>query len=949
MIFEFDNVELNFGVYRVYNLRRAQIEAFISERLPAIAKSALADYEAGLHAADTERMAHLRSQVLTAFGESAIGPDGALSREFATTPLGTRYEEARVSVGEVHESPDTFDAVYNHLFEFFSRYYVDGDFQAARRYSSSAPFSVPYDGRELLLHWPNRGQYYVKSSDTFTQYQFLIAGLSVSFQLQRVDPGDNEEAPSFILLPSSGVLWDADKREVRASFERRPLSEEEAADVASYPKPQPVLRTRAVETILSAVPPAEQAVLATPSLVGDLSVLERHVARFTSRNSSDFFVHPSLRTFLIEELGVYLASLAVGSDKATPAGLRSRLTHIQAVRSVAEPLIDLLGQVESLQAALFDKPKFVTRTDYLISLSQLPTALQYEACANDAQIRAWRDLDGIPVELANQLSEPESIGEGFPAKYPHLPVDTALFAHEFRWRVLAALDDIDASLSGILVCSDAFHALRLLHQKFSGSLQAVYCDPPFNTETDQFLYKDRYRTSTWLTMLDNRIKLVRPLLTENGSFYLHLDHNSNYLARYLMDATFGADSFHNEIIWRIGWLSGYKTSADRYIRNHETILLYGNGRPPYFDKSAAYLPFQAFEKASVKDPVAAIATAWGLPRDARLRKLQFSNEVGLIYKTGLTEKEGRYPLEDTWNCSDYDELNSNKIKRNVAEYTPHGSVLTQKPEQLLERVLTISTAPGDWVADFFGGTGTTAAVAHKMGRKYVLVEAREYFDSDVLWRMRQVIAGRQVGISKRTGFQGGGFVKYQYLETYDDTLANLTLEADDAAVDGSLKLFGDEYLTRYSLIWGVLDSLPLLRLEAMHQPFKYELLLPDGTGRLAPQAVDLVETFNYVTGLAVRKIRHYRHADTDYVAVLGELPGAPVVVLWRDTAHLLGDGTAQAAEQEFVVKMILPDLGFASPDNADIYMNGLVTLSGARMCDEVLRLAMSAAARAVAD
>ena len=141
-----------------------------------------------------------------------------------------------------------------------------------------------------------------------------------------------------------------------------------------------------------------------------------------------------------------------------------------------------------------------------------------------------------------------------------------------------------------------------------------------------------------------------------------------------------------------------------------------------------------------------------------------------VYPSNKEFKEGKYNIEDTWNCNVYESIDSNKIKRNVSEYTPNGSKITQKPEELLERIVKLTTKENDLVLDCFSGSGTTIATAHKLHRKWIGIEMGDYFYTDVLVRMKWVLSGKEVGISKKVNWLGGGFFKYYDLEQYEDTL-----------------------------------------------------------------------------------------------------------------------------------------------------------------------------------
>ena len=250
-------------------------------------------------------------------------------------------------------------------------------------------------------------------------------------------------------------------------------------------------------------------------------------------------------------------------------------------------------------------------------------------------------------------------------------------------------------------------------------------------------------------------------------------------------------------------------------------------------------------------------------------------------------------MEDTWNCSDYEELHSNKIKRNAKEYTPNGAEVSQKPEQLLKRIIELTTAEKELELDFFLGSGTSTAVAHKLGRRWIGIEMGNYFDTDVLYRMKHVLAGSSkrepVGISKEVNWQGGGFFKYHYLEQYEDTLHNIEFPNEEKG-QMALSLFaGDqvnEYVMKYFLKYETEGSPSLLNLKQFESPFEYKLrVISNGRGEeIVP--VDLVETFNYLVGLAVARFKFLSDNGRKYVIVLGERGNRRVAVVWRPTQDI---------------------------------------------------------------
>lgn len=270
-------------------------------------------------------------------------------------------------------------------------------------------------------------------------------------------------------------------------------------------------------------------------------------------------------------------------------------------------------------------------------------------------------------------------------------------------------------------------AISSLLPIYAGKVKLIYIDPPYNTGSDSFGYNDRFTRSTWLTFMKNRLELARQLLSEDGAIYVQLDYHQVHYAKVLMDEIFGEENFQREIIWRIGWLSGYKTKENNWIRNHDTILFYAK-QDQALDFKKQYIP-----KSEFKD-------------------IARSNAE-------------RYPMEDVWNASEYDDLNSIAIVsfsgETVSKMLESGDeVKGQKSEKLLERIIKAHTVEGDIVLDFFGGTGTTAAVAHKLGRRYIVCEQLDKHVDIMLRRLQRVMEGEQSGISKSNDWKGGGSFVY---------------------------------------------------------------------------------------------------------------------------------------------------------------------------------------------
>ena len=276
-----------------------------------------------------------------------------------------------------------------------------------------------------------------------------------------------------------------------------------------------------------------------------------------------------------------------------------------------------------------------------------------------------------------------------------------------------------------------------------GKIDLIYIDPPFDSKADyrtkitlpgttidqkptvleQFAYSDTWSdgTASYLAMITPRLVLMRELLSERGSIYVHLDPTVGHYVKIVLDEIFGKRNYQREIIWRIGWISGYKSAAKNWIRNHDDIYFYVKDRD-HFHFSKQYIPY---------------------PDD-------------YVRRDGNRPTGQGYPIEDTWNSSEMDRLDSIQIMSFSKEKVGYA---TQKNESLLERIITASCPEGGLVADFFVGSGTTAAAAEKLGRRWVvsdlgkpaaMITRKRLIDQDAKPFLYQAIGDYQVEQARST-------------------------------------------------------------------------------------------------------------------------------------------------------------------------------------------------------
>jgi DNA modification methylase len=249
-----------------------------------------------------------------------------------------------------------------------------------------------------------------------------------------------------------------------------------------------------------------------------------------------------------------------------------------------------------------------------------------------------------------------------------------------------------------LIAGDRLEVLSSLQAELEGKVALVYVDPPFSTGKDYETslsfpganggrvalraYRDRQTLDAWLAWFFDTAVALRQLMAAGGSLYAHLDAHVAHYAKVVLDEVFGREGFQREIIWRIGWVSGFKSRARSWVRNHDTLLFYSNGRrPTTFHKQ--YVPYRP----------------------------------GYRRRDGSPPRTAGYPIDDVWNGNGLDPLDSIQIKSFSVEKVGYP---TQKNESLLARIIRASSAPEDLVLDCFGGSGTTAVVSEQLGRKWVV-------------------------------------------------------------------------------------------------------------------------------------------------------------------------------------------------------------------------------------
>jgi adenine-specific DNA-methyltransferase len=342
-----------------------------------------------------------------------------------------------------------------------------------------------------------------------------------------------------------------------------------------------------------------------------------------------------------------------------------------------------------------------------------------------------------------------------------------------------------------LIFGDNLLALKALEQEFAGRLKCIYIDPPFNTGAAFTHYDDGLEHSLWLTMMRDRLELLRGLLREDGLIFVHIDYREMARLKLLMDEIFPG-GFKNEIIVKRGVknVQAQFDTIDALSNGHDSILLYAKSPHCRIPKLYGRLsesrpgtwnnhwrgtdrPRMRFELLGVKPERG--QWRWGEQRS----KVAVRNWEEFIAKGYRADQIDEYYLESLEQGIKLDFIRESETGKPEHYVPPTERILLsdvwldinvagrqtdfehEKKEELLERIIGWVTRPGDWVLDSFAGSGTTGAVAHKMGRRWIMVELGEHCHTHIIPRLRKVIDGTdQGGISKAVGWKGGGGFRY---------------------------------------------------------------------------------------------------------------------------------------------------------------------------------------------
>ncbi|KXZ40720.1 adenine-specific DNA-methyltransferase [Alkalithermobacter thermoalcaliphilus JW-YL-7 = DSM 7308] len=985
-MFQLNQADLDFGIYRIMNFRRKEIENFLSEELLPQVRSQLERYISSKQKSLKKELDDLKK---------TLDDTGVVYESSAKYVALKNQLDMGMDIEKAEEE------IYSHLTDFFSRYYSNGDFISQRRYKQGV-YAIPYEGEEVKLYWANADQYYIKTTEYFRDYTFTLPeGKKVHFKLVEAstekdnNKSDKDKERKFVLYEEEPLKIENNELYIQFEYKVHESKQKDLIDNA-VKKINEIFTSEGVKyrnfIEIFKLKPTESNPKRT--------VLEKHLTDYTARNTFDYFIHKDLGGFLRRELDFYLKNEVMfldDLDTEHEVRIEQYITKIKVIKNIGYKIISFLEQIENFQKKLWLKKKFVVEANYCITLDRIDENFYTEIVENKKQVEEWKKL--FAIDEIDGYSEPLTLE--FLKANPYLVLDTAFFSEEFKERLIESIKDIDDKTDGLLIKSENFQALNLLMERYKEQVKCVYIDPPYNTGNDGFIYKDKYKHSSWLSMMFDRILICKIFTNQDSRLFVSIDDNENSNLLNLEKQIFGEQNFVGNITWEKR-TKAQNTETAKYMLQSKVEYIHvfrmgekkqefnlekkGEKEYPLSDELGVYRLQEIGQMSSngmrgrktmifpIKGIMPNENMQWKIGID-EINKLE--KEQRIIIKEGkpyiIYRPEHEEGIIYTPFWSHFFEKDIYGTAENglneVGKQLGFGSIIeTVKPISLIKKIIFHANNNFGYVLDFFAGSGTTANAIIELNRedggsrKYILVEMGEYFDTVTKPRVQKVIYSKDWKDGKPVSREGISHIfKYIKLESYEDTLNNIEIkrtQEQQIALD-EYKDIREQYILSYMLDKEAESSVSLLNIDKFANPFDYKMKIADGL-ETKEINVDLVETFNYLLGLVVTNICVKESFDTEadldseilgavklkssdfgkgeytFKAVEGNtLSGDKVLIIWRTLTGDIAKDNA-ALDAYFKIK------GYSTQKNKynRIYVNGDNNLMNIKQNDETWKVVL---------
>jgi adenine-specific DNA-methyltransferase len=468
--------------------------------------------------------------------------------------------------------PEFREEMFDKLHAFFSRYFSrSGSICFAYTPQHMSVYEKVYtDEQDVVLFWKTHMLYYVKTDRIFRDLKVELDGRTFFFDCTNLEHKKSNE-----------------KRELVFSLDK--VEKDGAIHLAvTYSERGRVTKT---DDILKALKQADHSVKE--------AVLEKAMSTFARQSEVDYFINKDARAFLREQFDLWMYQYVFKDDTYWS---EARIRQLQALKDIAFKLIDFISQFEDELVRIWNKPKFVRGTHYVVTMDRLAAkkdglhviADLLKHAGMKAQVAEWQELGIVEADFS-----PKGIIEGrgkeqkLDAAWKFLPIDTCHFK-SLELRILSLFENLDEELDGRLIKSENYQALNTLKEKFKGRVKLFYIDPPYNTGQDEFIYEDAIQSASWLTMMKDRVLLARTLLSRSGSFAVNIDENEFSNCLRVLDETFPPKSRAAIASVKRGSVTGHKAINPGLVNVTEYVPIYAAER-------SAWLPNKLFRPRARND------------------------------------------------------------------------------------------------------------------------------------------------------------------------------------------------------------------------------------------------------------------------------------------------------------------------------------------------------------
>jgi adenine-specific DNA-methyltransferase len=451
--------------------------------------------------------------------------------------------------------PPFRDELFEKLYDFFHRYFSESG-SIYFRYTplhQNVYEKVYTDDKDVMLFWKTHMLYYVKTDRLFKSMDVEVDGQKFFFDVSTLEHKKANE-----------------RRDIVYTFKekRKDLSAGQAGGAlvftVAYSEKGKKTKT---DDILRALRKNGDRI--------NEETLERAFRVFEKQSEVDYFINKDAKAFLEGQFDLWMYQYMF---KGVSEWTETRIEQLQTLKDIAFKIIAFISQFEDELVRIWNKPKFVLNSNYVITLDRIAEkdgglAVVEKLLAHEnfkAQVEEWRQL-GIVDEsfMKADVLEKDGKGKRLTTPYQHLPIDTKHFK-DMELEILGLFDNLDASLDGWLIKSENYQALNTMLPKFREKVKCIYIDPPYNTGDDGFIYEDQYQRADWLAMMQNRLELAKRILRNDGTIFVSIDNNSAHNLRHLMDQVF------EKSLMQVVWHSKYTISNDvKFVsQQHEYVMIY---------------------------------------------------------------------------------------------------------------------------------------------------------------------------------------------------------------------------------------------------------------------------------------------------------------------------------------------------------------------------------------